>query len=349
MSCSWCRALITDTGAEEEKRLEKCMRVEVKHCGTVRPDAKREEHVANLTDGGIGEHPFDVALGERAEPRKEQRERADDRHRHLHSGGKRKEDVHACDQVDAGGDHRRRMDQGAHRCRARHRIREPDLKRQLSGFPERSAEKQRRRSHGHAGTLRPLGGRKPEKIADGQRSQLREQQEQPDAERGVADAGHNERLACRTSIVRVFVPEPDEQVAAEAHSFPAEIQQQKVVRKHKDQHRADEKVHVGKEPAEAFVVRHELHGIEMDEEAHEGDHQHHEQRELIQLKCDGRIEPSGVHPDPEGLHVPVIRGGEVTNPNPTISARTADTPTEPTPIHAAEVRESRRPAVARMR
>ena len=50
--------------------------------------------------------------------------------------------VRARDQIDAGGDHGRRMDQGADRRWAGHRVRQPGLQRQLRRFADRAAEQQ---------------------------------------------------------------------------------------------------------------------------------------------------------------------------------------------------------------
>ena len=81
------------------------------------------------------------------------------------------------------------------------------------------------------------------------------------------------------------VPEPDEQVAAEPHALPAQVEQQQVVGQHQDQHGADEQVHVGEEAAVAFLVAHVLGGVEVDEEADEGDHQHHDQGQGVEVEA----------------------------------------------------------------
>ena len=52
------------------------------------------------------------------------------------------ERVHARDQVDARGDHRRGVDQGGDRRRALHRVREPGVERDLRGLRERADEQQ---------------------------------------------------------------------------------------------------------------------------------------------------------------------------------------------------------------
>ena len=110
------------------------------------------------------------------------------------------------------------------------------------------------------------------------------EQKKADGHRRIADAGDDEGLACRTPIGRVFVPEADEQVAAETHALPAQVEKEQVVGQHQDQHEADEEVHVGEEPAVALIVAHELGRIEVDEKADPGDDQDHDQGKGIQVK-----------------------------------------------------------------
>ena len=49
-------------GGEEEQRLEEGVRDEVEDGGGVGSDAAGQEHVAELRDGGVGEHALDVGL-----------------------------------------------------------------------------------------------------------------------------------------------------------------------------------------------------------------------------------------------------------------------------------------------
>ncbi len=49
-------------GAEEEQRLEEGVRPEVEHTGRGGADGEAGHHVAELADGRVREHAFDVAL-----------------------------------------------------------------------------------------------------------------------------------------------------------------------------------------------------------------------------------------------------------------------------------------------
>ena len=105
-----------DAGRHEEQRLEERVRHQVEHPVRVRADARAEEHVADLRHRRVRDHALDVDLHERDEAGDEQRERA-------HAGGDEldrarllEDRVRARDQVDARGDHRRRVDQGRDRA-----------------------------------------------------------------------------------------------------------------------------------------------------------------------------------------------------------------------------------------
>ncbi|MER3404543.1 MAG: hypothetical protein C4289_04725 [Chloroflexota bacterium] len=52
------------------------------------------------------------------------------------------------------------------------------------------------------------------------------------------------------------VPEADQQVRAQAHQLPGNVQQKEAVRQHQRQHGAGEERHDGEEPAKARVAAH---------------------------------------------------------------------------------------------
>ena len=64
-------------GTEEEQRLEEGVGEQVKKARDPAADAEREHHVAELTDGGIGEDALDVGLHEGDGRGQEERDRAD--------------------------------------------------------------------------------------------------------------------------------------------------------------------------------------------------------------------------------------------------------------------------------
>ena len=70
-------------GREEQRRLEEAMAEQMDDADGVHALAQThgEEHVADLADRRIGEHPFQVVLAEGADAPVKQGDRADDDHR----------------------------------------------------------------------------------------------------------------------------------------------------------------------------------------------------------------------------------------------------------------------------
>ena len=118
--------------AKEQERLEEGMRHEVEDAGCKRADTKREKHVTELAHGGVSKHAFDVILNKCDRCGEECRNGADHRdHRHglwRHLINK----IAAGNHVNAGSNHRRRVNQRADRSWTFHRIGKPDVQRNLS-------------------------------------------------------------------------------------------------------------------------------------------------------------------------------------------------------------------------
>ena len=62
-------------------------------------------------------------------------------------------------------------------------------------------------------------------------------------------------LRAATPIGRVAIPEADQQITAQPHTFPTEKKQQKIVRQQQHDHRGDEQIHISEEATVAVVVR----------------------------------------------------------------------------------------------
>ena len=138
MLCSSCERIDDHAGAKKQEGLEERMGHEVEHGRLPCADAKREKHVTDLADGGVGEHALDVVLRKRAESGEQQRGRTHDRDGELRRWRQRKQDVRARDQINACGNHRGRVEESAGRSRAGHRIRQPNLQRKLRRFSHRT-------------------------------------------------------------------------------------------------------------------------------------------------------------------------------------------------------------------
>ena len=103
-------------------------------------------------------------------------------------------------------------------------------------------------------------------------AQLHEDQEQPERQEHVANAGYHERLESRPAIGAALVVIADQAIAAEADTLPAEEQQQQVVSQHQQHHAEHKQVHPGVEAGNAFLTGHVPGGEEVNQETHTGNH-----------------------------------------------------------------------------
>ena len=162
-------------------------------------------------------------------------------------------------------------------------------------------EYEQRGGRGHARALRPVALRGAHRLLDVERPQPGEDQQQADEQRRVAHPGDDEGLPRRRPVRPLPVPEPDQQEAAQPHALPAHEQEQEVVGQHQDEHGGDEQVHVGEEAPVSLVAAHELHRVEKDEKAHEGDHEHHHHGQRVEIEGDARSEAAYPEPGPQDL------------------------------------------------
>ena len=129
-------------GGHEEQRLEEGVRHEVKQARGVGARADGHDHVADLGHRRVGDDALQVGDGDRDRARDEQRQAADDRADVGRGRRQLEERVHAGDEVDAGGDHRGRVDERGDRRRALHGVGQPGVQRDLGGLRERADEQQ---------------------------------------------------------------------------------------------------------------------------------------------------------------------------------------------------------------
>ena len=147
------------TRTEEEQSFEEGVRDHVKDRGDERAHATGQKHVAELRNGRIGQHFLDVVLRESDGRGKDSRCSTDDgddehRRRRMRVNGRT-----ANDHVDAGSDHRCRMNQSGNRRRTSHRVRQPHVKRNLRALARRANEKKYRNRGSAAGKQRLPGKR----------------------------------------------------------------------------------------------------------------------------------------------------------------------------------------------
>ena len=230
-------------------------------------DPMPAEHEAELRHGGVGEDLLDVVLRDRDEPARAARSRRPTTATTwLASRQEHEQEVHPADEVDAGGHHRRGVDQRRDRRGAGHRVGQPDVERDLGALAGGAGEQaQRGESQRGARRRRPASGpdvtrRGPSSVGpllhprERQRAGQREQRERADQEGEVADPVDDERLAPGVDVREVLVPEADQQVAAEPDALPADEQQRGGCRPSPGASSRQEQVQVGHEAREAGVV-----------------------------------------------------------------------------------------------
>ena len=180
-----------DAGAHEQQRLEERVRHQVEDRVAVRADPGRDEHVADLRHRRVRDDALDVPLHERDHSRDEERDRAEDRGEVLDVRRRLEDRARADEQVDAGGDHRRRVDQRGDRRRAFHRVREPRVERDLRRLRDRAAE-EAERDEVHGRRRQRVDVLEHAQVLE--RPRLPDEQDEPERERRVADRVHHERL-----------------------------------------------------------------------------------------------------------------------------------------------------------
>ena len=290
---------------EEEQRLEERVREQVEHPVGVRAEPGAEEHVADLRHRRVGDHLLDVRLHQRDQPRDDECGGAQPGGEILDVRRSLEDRVGANDQVDTGGDHRRRVDQRRHRGRALHGVREPRLERQLRRLGDGATEEPER-DQVHGGRVE-VGGA-AEGDSEVERPGLEDEQEEPERHRGVADRVHHERLLGGRDRLRPVVPESDQEVRGETDEPPAGEEEQQVAGLDEHQHREDEDRHVGEVAALLVVPVHVADRVEDDQAADAGDDEHHHDRHGVDQDRHPHMEGATSQPRVGGRELAAVGG-----------------------------------------
>ena len=196
------------------------------------------------------------------------------------------------------------------RRRPLHRIRQPDMQAELRRLAHGADEQQEpdhlERREGRAEQrvgVRPVLRDGREDRRELERAELEEDQREADRERQIGDAVDDERLDRGGAGGRAVIPVADQQVGAQADTFPAEEQLRQIVGGHQHQHREGEQRQIGEEPvARAGLVRHVADRIDMDQHRDERHHRHHDRRQRVVAQCPVDVEPAGLDPGAEVEH-----------------------------------------------
>mmetsp|Transcript_15026 Transcript_15026/g.35416 ORF Transcript_15026/g.35416 Transcript_15026/m.35416 type:complete len:1189 (-) Transcript_15026:477-4043(-) len=291
--------------AQEQQRLEEGMGHQVEDGHRVGRRAEGHGHVAELGQRRIRHHALDVVLDDAEEAHEQRRDRADHHDEVQRGVAQLEQRRHARHHEDAGRHHRRGVDQRGNRRWAFHRIRQPDMQRELGRLAHRTDE-QADAGNAQQGPVRAREDHLGQDLRLGkglgviQRAAKGQQQADAQDEAEVADPVHQEGLHVGEDRGRLFVPEADQQIGHQAHRFPAEEQLQHVVAHHQHQHAEGEQRDVGEEALVAVVLLHVADGVDVHHQRHEGHDAHHHRGQAVDEETDLHLQAAQRHPFVDG-------------------------------------------------
>ena len=274
----------------EEQRLEERVREQVEDASPVGREADADEHVGDLAHRGERDDALDVRLDDRNRTGHQEADDADDDDQVEHLWCVEEQRVHARDQVDARGHHRRGVDQGTNRSRALHRVGEPGVEWDLSRLCECTDEQQQTGNRGLC--FAELVGRGEDAaVRDG--AEVDEEQEDADRQANVTDGVHDEGLLGSLDGRRLVVPEANQQVRGESDEAPADQELHEVATDDEHQHREHEHVHVREEATLLRIALHVSDREDVDQEADARHDHQHQRRQLVEPDVKANAEIAG--------------------------------------------------------
>ena len=135
-----------------------------------------------------------------------------------------------------------------------------------------------------------------EDLVEGDAVEQHEDREDAEQEAEIADAVDDEGLHGRRVGGILLVPEADEQIAREAHAFPAEEHLDEVVRRHQHEHGEGEERQIGEEARTVRILVHVADGIEVHEGRNGIDHHQHHDGQRVDPERPIDLEIADRHP-----------------------------------------------------
>ena len=285
-------------------------------------DAQRRHHEAQLRDGRIGQHSFDIVLRHRHRCREQRRKRADHRHERQRLGKNAmmwiatscKKRIQADQREDARRYHRRSMDHRADRCGTFHGIGQPDMQRKLRRLADCADDEKDADDAGGADCpaaeddwrcgrqhIQGLGVVHDIAVVEraGQAVEIGNAQQHDD----IGDARGGEGFDSGFIGAFFFKPEADEHVGTNAHDLPADEEQQHIVRHHQSQHGASKQRNQREEARLARIMRHITNGINENHQHCDGHHDQHDDGGRVDQHTHHKSRLARIHPgDAAGQH-----------------------------------------------
>ena len=193
------------------------------------------------------------------------------------------------------------MNQRRNRGGTFHRVRQPDVQRELRALANRAGEQQQR-DHGDRGLTEFTDARENAFVTPevhGAEGPEHHDHAEPEAE--VADPVDDEGLLGGVTGRATLVVVADQQVRTETDCFPEEEDDHVVVGQHQHQHRKDEEREVGEEAVIPAIALHVADRIDVHQQADRCHDQQHDRSQLIGVQVDRHIERPGWNPGKEFL------------------------------------------------
>ena len=235
--------------------------------GVSSPISKRDQ--PEMADGRVGEQPFEVLLEDGEECAQDEGDEAGRSYKPqpLIGSAHRRPQPHQ--KKNAGLHHGRGVQIGRHRRRRRHRVRQPEMKRELRALCESAEQNEDQRRNVERMRADRLAGREHpvEVVAADDVAEDQHAGEQAEAARRRDDQGHPRAVA----RLRGLMPVADQEEGEEAGQLPEEDQLDQVARQHDAEHRAHERKQEREEARHRIGRRHVVARVEHHQEADAGD------------------------------------------------------------------------------
>jgi hypothetical protein len=297
-------------GAKEQQRLEEGVGEQVEDRRRIEAHAERDEHVAELRAGRIGNDALDVVLHQADGGGEEGGERADEGDDEKRCVRQFEDRRQPRQHEHAGRDHGGGVDQRRDRRRALHGVGQPGVQRHLRRLAHRAHEQQqaddgqrarlrqrpvKEAEHRRARLVGALGDRRRigEDGVEIDRAEQHEHAEQAEQEAEIADAVDDEGLDGGGTCRRPLIPEADQQVGGETDAFPAEEHLHQIVGRHQHQHGEGEQRQIGEEARPVRVVVHVADGIDVDQRRDGVDHDQHHHGQRVDPQRPGDVKAAG--------------------------------------------------------
>ncbi len=223
----------------------------------------------------------------------------------------------AGDEIDAGGDHGGRVNEGRNGRGTFHGIRQPNVEGNLRGFPGGSEDEQK----ADAGEDAALHGERKridfgEYLSEVERAEVGDEEKHGEQKAEVADAVDDKGFLAGVGGGVALEVEADQQVGGKADALPADEEQEEAGGKDEDQHEEHEEVEVGEEAPVPLFVRHVADGVDVDEEADAGDDGEHDEGEVVDGEREVHLEAGDRDPGAAHGLDRSVAGAEQRGPEP---------------------------------